>query len=167
MKEISIGKATALTSPNPLVLVCTKKANGALNLAPVSFFMYASFKPPMLAFAMGKASNSGENVRRDGKAMLAIPGTSLKEAVMAYGSSSGSEKDKLEELPIPTQSVEGSDIMIPKDTRVAFAVSLIQTLDSGDHYLYLCNIDKIYADETKTSLFAWNGYAKVAPAEEK
>ena len=86
---------------------------------------------------------------------------------MAYGSSSGSEKDKLKELPIPTRSVEGSDIMIPEDTKVAFAVSLMQTLDSGDHYLYLCSIDKIYADEAKAALFAWNGYAKVAPAEEK
>ena len=25
MKEINIGQATAITSPNPLVLVCTKK----------------------------------------------------------------------------------------------------------------------------------------------
>ena len=28
MKEINIGQATAITSPNPLVLVCTKKENG-------------------------------------------------------------------------------------------------------------------------------------------
>ena len=48
MKEINIGQATALTSPDPLVLVCTQKEDGSLNMAPVSFFMYASFNPPML-----------------------------------------------------------------------------------------------------------------------
>lgn len=83
MNEINIGQATALTSPDPLVLVCTKKEDGKLNMAPLSFFMYASFNPPMLAFAMGKAANSGENIRRTGKAVLAAPGVSLKEPTAA------------------------------------------------------------------------------------
>ena len=103
MKEINIDQATALTSPDPLVLVCTKKADGKLNMAPVSFFMYASFNPPMLAFAMGKAANSGENIRRTGKAVLAAPGVSLKDAVMAYGSLSGGKKEKLAQTPIALQ----------------------------------------------------------------
>ena len=59
MKEINIGQAAKMTSPNPLVLVCTKKEDGTLNIAPVSFFMFSSVHPPMLAFAMVLASNSG------------------------------------------------------------------------------------------------------------
>lgn len=167
MKEINIGQATALTSPDPLVLVCTEKENGALNMAPVSFFMYASFHPPMLVFGMGKAANSGENLRRTGKAVLAAPGVSIRDAVMAYGSVSGGVTDKLKETPIALQRIAGSDIQIPEDSRVAFVVSLAQTVEAGDHYLYLCNIEKIVADDTREALFAWDGYAKVAPAQEK
>lgn len=167
MKEINIGQATAITSPDPLVLVCTKKEDGSLNMAPVSFFMYASFNPPMLAFAMGKGANSGENIRKTGKAVLAAPGMSLKEAVMAYGSTNGGKMDKLKETPIALQSVEESDIQFPEDSRIAFVVSLAQTVESGDHYLYLCSIEKMMADKTKEALFAWDGYAKVAPAQEK
>ena len=167
MKKINIGQATVLTSPDPLVLVCTKKENGKLNMAPVSFFMYASFNPPMLAFAMGKAANSGENIRRTGKAVLAVPGVSLKGAVMASGSANGGTQDKLAEPPIALQTIEGTDIQVPEDSRVAFEVTLEKTVESGDHYLYLCSIDKMLADESKEALFAWNGYAKVAPAEEK
>lgn len=167
MKEINIGQATAITSPDPLMLVCTTKEDGSLNMAPVSFFMYSSFNPPMLAFAMGKATNSGENIRRTEKAVLAAPGISLNDAVMAFGSSNGGQKDKLKETPIALQKVDGSNIQIPEDTRVAFVVSLAQTMESGDHYLYLCNIEKIVADESKDALFAWDGYAKVAPAQEK
>lgn len=167
MKEINMGKATTLTSPNPLVLVCTRKENGELNMAPVSFVMYTSFNPPTLAFAMGKGSNSGANIRRTGRAVLVTPGTSLKDAVMAYGSSTGNKVDKLKEVPIPLQSVEGSDIQIPEDCRVALAVSLAQTAEAGDHYVYLCNIEKILADEEKEALYAWNGYGKAAPAQEK
>lgn len=164
MKEINVGQAAALTSPDPLVLVCTQKEDGSLNMAPVSFFMYASFKPPMLAFGMSKASNSGENIRRTGRAVLAAPGVSLKDAVMAYGSSSGGKTDKLKETPIALQRIEGSDIQIPEDSRVAFVVSLAQTVEAGDHYLYLCNIEKTAADDTREALFAWDGYAEAAPA---
>lgn len=167
MKEINIGQATALTSPDPLMLVCTQKEDGSLNLAPVSFFMYASFNPPMLAFGMGKASNTSENIRRTGKAVLAAPGISLKDAVMAYGSTNGGKKDKLKEIPIALQNIGGSDIQFPEDCRVAFVVSLAQTVEAGDHYLYICNIEKMVADESKEALFAWDGYAKVAPASEK
>lgn len=167
MKEINIGQATAITSPDPLMLVCTTKENGRLNMAPVSFFMYSSFNPPMLAFALGKAANSGENIRRTGKAVLAAPGVSLKDAVMAYGSSCGSQKDKLKEMPVALQRVEGSKIQIPEDSRIAFIVSLAQAVESGDHCLYLCMIEKIMADVSKEALFAWDGYAKVAPAQEK
>lgn len=166
MKEINIGQATAITSPNPLVLVCTKKENGMLNMAPVSFFMYSSFNPPMLAFAMGKTANSGENIRKTGKAVLASPGVSLKDAVMAYGSKNGGQIDKLKEFPVALQNIDGTDIQIPEDSPIAFVASLAETVESGDHYLYLCNIDKIVADKTKEALFAWNGYAKVAPAQE-
>ena len=167
MKEINIGQATAITSPDPLMLVCTKKEDGALNMAPVSFFMYASFTPPMLAFAMLPTANSSVNLLRTGKAVLAAPGVSLRDAVMAYGSSSGSDKNKLEEHPVALQTMEGVDISFPVDTRIAFAVTLEQTVQAGDHNLYLCRIDKISADESREALFAWEGYAKVAPAQEK
>lgn len=167
MKEINIGQAAALTSPDPLVLVRTQKEDGTLNMAPVSFFMYASFNPPMLAFGMGKAANSGENIRRTGKAVLAAPGISLRDAVMAYGSTTGGRTDKLRETPIALRSVAGSGIQIPEDSRVAFVVSLARTVEAGDHYLYLCGIEKMAADDTKEALFAWDGYARVAPAGEK
>lgn len=129
--------------------------------------MYASFEPPMLAFAMGKAANSGANIRRTGKAVLAVPGVGLREAVMKYGSSNGGRTDKLKETPVALQKVAGSDIPIPEDSRVAFAVSLAQTVEAGDHCLYLCRIDSMFADETREALFAWDGYARVAPAQEK
>lgn len=165
MKEISIGQGAALTAPAPLVLVCTRKQDGKPNMAPVSFFMFASFDPPMLAFAMAKASNSGENLRRTGKAVIAVPGSSLSETVMAYGSMSGANADKLAQTPCELQSVEGGSVDIPSDCPAAFAVSLAQTVESGDHYLYLCNVDGVFGDETKRALFAWEGYTRAAPAE--
>ena len=60
-------------------------------------------------------------------------------------------------MPVALQGVEGSDIQIPEDSGIAFVVSLEQTVESGDHYPYLCNIEKMAADESKEALFAWDG----------
>lgn len=59
MKEITLPKASQLTSPNPVTLVCTEKEDGTTNLAAVSWWTYLSYNPNMIAYAMAKTSFSG------------------------------------------------------------------------------------------------------------
>lgn len=167
MKKINLAEATKFTSPNPLTLVCTNKPDGTTNVAPVSFVSYLSFSPAMLGFAMGKGSYSGQRMRETGKAVVTVPSLSLAETVMGCGSTSGQDVDKVEKFGIELTEINGSDVKIPADTKLAFVVTLDKAVEIGDHYLYICNIDGIYGDEEKEGLFAWNGYAKVAPAAEK
>lgn len=148
------------------MLVCTEKEDGKTNMAPVSFFMFTSFTPPMVAFAMGTGKNSGMNFRRTGKAILAMPGLSLAEETMKYGTRSGSETDKLGTWPIKLQRIDSGNIMIPEDSRAAIAVDLDQVIETGDHYLYTCRVRDFYGDESKQALYAWKGYAKLAGAKE-
>ena len=56
MEKINLPKASQLTSPNPVTLVCTKKPDGSTNLATVSWWTYLSFNPGMIAYAMAKTS---------------------------------------------------------------------------------------------------------------
>lgn len=167
MKEIRFPKATELASPNPLTLICTEKPDGTPNLATVSFVSFLSFNPPMVGFAMGKSSYTGERVRETGKAIVAFPGSSLCKAAMSCGTSSGRNTNKTEKFGIDLAEIPGSSIKVPADTRLALVVKLKQTVETGDHYLYICDIEKIYADESKEAIFAWNGYTKAAPAQEK
>ena len=37
--------------------------------------------------------------------------------------------------------------------------------EGGDHYLYICNVEQVYGDETEEALFAWNGYSQLRPAK--
>ena len=145
MKELNIMEATVLTSPNPLTLICSKKEDGSTNLAPICFVSYLSFNPPMVGFATGKQSHTGKRVRETGKVIVTVPGESLAGAVMA---------------------VEGSDIQIPADTRLAMVATLQQSVEVGDHILHICQVDKFLGDEDKKGLYAWNGFGKVAPAAE-
>ena len=64
------------------------------------------------------------------------------------------------------RQVEGSDIQIPADTRLAMVATLQQSVEVGDHILHICQVDKFLGNEDKKGLYAWNGFGKVAPAAE-
>lgn len=166
MKELNIMEATAYTSPNPLTLICSLNENGITNLAPICFVSYLSFNPPMIGFAAGKQSHTGKRVRETGKVIVTVPGKSLADTVMACGSSTGATTNKVVENHIEMKAVDGSDIRIPVDTRLAIVATLQQSVDVGDHILHICQVDKFLGDEDRKGLYAWNGFGKVAPAAE-
>lgn len=166
MKELNITEATVCTSPNPLTLICSQNEDGTTNLAPICFFSYLSFNPPMIGFATGKQSHTGKRVRATGKVIVTVPGESMAQAVFACGSSTGAATNKVTENHIEMTSVEDSDIQIPADTRLAMVAALEQSVETGDHILHICKVEKFLGDEAKKGLYAWEGFGKVAPAVE-
>ncbi len=166
MKELKIMEATAYTSPNPLTLICSLNEDGTTNLAPFCFVSYLSFNPPMIGFAAGKQSHTGKRVRETGKVIVTVPGESLAGAVIACGGSTGATANKVEENHIDMKSIDGSDIQVPADTRLAMAATLQQSVEVGDHILHICQVDKFLGDEDRKGLYAWDGFGKVAPAAE-
>ncbi len=103
---------------------------------------------------------------RPAKVIVTVPGESLPGAVMACGASTGAKTDKVAANNIEMMAVEGSDIQIPVDTRLAMVATLQQSVEVGDHILHICQVDKFLGDEDKKGLYAWNGFGKVAPAVE-
>lgn len=165
MKKINLPQASRLTSPNPVTVVCTEKPDGSTNLATVSWWTYLSFNPNMIAYAMAKTSYSGEMVRNNRKVILTIPGAEITDAVMGCGSTTGRDTDKAAKFDIALANVEGSSIQIPAHSRVAIVCSLKEYHEVGDHYLYICDVEQVYGDESEEALFAWNGYSQLRPAK--
>ena len=165
MEKITLPKASNLTSPNPVTLVCTQKPNGSTNLATVSWWTYLSYNPGMIAYAMAKTSYSGEMVRSNKKVILTIPSAEIADEVMGCGMSSGRDTDKIAKHGIEMQEVPGSDIQIPLHSRVAIQCSLKEFVETGDHYLYICNVEQVYGNEAEEAVFAWNGYSQIRSAK--
>ena len=165
MKKINLPQASRLTSPNPVTMVCTEKPDGSTNLATVSWWTYLSFNPNMIAYAMAKTSYRGEMVRNNRKVILTIPGAEIADAVMGCGSTTGRDTDKVSKFNIELKAVEGSAIQIPVHSRVAIVCSLKEYHEVGDHYLYICDVEQVYGDESEEALFAWNGYSQLRPAK--
>ncbi len=165
MNKINLPMAAKSTSPNPVTLVCTKMPNGKTNLATVSWWTYLSFNPNMIAYAMAKTSYSGEMVRQNKKVVLTIPSEKIIEAVIGCGSTTGRNTDKVDKFGIKMQKMPDSDILIPVHSCVAIVCKLKEFVETGDHYLYICNVEQVYCDEQEKAVFAWNGYAEISPAK--
>ncbi len=165
MKEITLSQASKLTSPNPVTVVCTQKPDGSTNLAAVSWWTYLSYNPNMIAYAMAKTSYSGEIVRQTKKVVLTIPGAEMANAVLGCGSTTGRDTDKASRFGVELAEIEGCPIKIPVHSRVAVVCALKEYHEVGDHYLYICDVEQVFGNESEEALFAWNGYSQIRPAK--
>ncbi len=156
MEKLTFFESNKISSPNPLTLVCTNTPDGRTNVAPISWWTKLSFSPAMVGFAMAKTSYSGEMVRASKKVILAMPTEELAEAVMSCGAATGRDTDKVGNFGIEMVDVAGNSIKIPKYSCMAIECSLAQTVEVGDHYLYVCNVDNILGDLSKKAIFAWD-----------
>ena len=146
-------------------MVCTQKPDGSTNLATVSWWTYLSYHPNMIAYAMAKPSYSGEMVRENRKVVLTIPGAEMAEAVLGCGTTTGRDTDKIARFHIEMRQLEGTAIQVPAHSRVAMVCRLKEYHEVGDHYLYLCDVERVYGNEVEEALFAWNGYSEIRPAK--
>ena len=165
MKKINLPKASVLTSPNPVTIVCTQKEGGGTNLATISWWTYLSFNPCMIGYAMAKTSYSGEMVRANKKVVLTVPGEKITEAVVGCGSTTGRTTDKIAQFQVEMQKLPDCGIEIPLHSRVAIECALKEVVDVGDHYLYICDVKNVYGNEEERAVFAWNGYAEIRAAK--
>lgn len=166
MEPVKLIQAARHTSPNPVSLVCTRTPGGVTNLATISWWTYLGLTPPTIGFAMMKPSYSGEMVRANKEAVLTVPGEALARQVMECGSSSGRTKDKAAAFGIEMAPLPGTEIEIPRHSVVAIHCVLRDVVDVGDHWFYICDADAVFADDAERAVFAWQGYAKIAPARE-
>ena len=152
--------------PNPLTLICSLNEDGTTNwppsaLSPISLSTRRWWDSPPES-SPTPASVCG----RLEKSLSRSPVKVWAGAVMACGTSTGAKLNKVAENHIEMKSVDGSDIQIPADTRLAMAATLQQSVEVGDHILHICQVDKFLGDEDKKGLYAWNGFGKVASAAE-
>lgn len=163
MEKISLIDAAKLTEPNPVSLVCSRTPEGLTNLATVSWWTLLSLEPERIGFAMMKPSYTGEMVRENKKLVLTIPGTPLARAVMGCGSTTGRTTNKADKFGIELKTIPECDIKMPAHSVLAIQCDLHEFVDVGDHYFYICDVERIYADNTEKPVFAWKGYKKIAP----
>jgi flavin reductase (DIM6/NTAB) family NADH-FMN oxidoreductase RutF len=156
MEKITFAQARKITSPNPFTLICTETPQGITNIAAVSWWTYLSFNPEILGFAMGKASFSGEMVRKNKKVILAMPTDKMAEQAFDTGTVSGRDTDKAKKFDIEMTDITGNPIQVPADSCLVYECTLKDVVEVGDHFLYVCTIDNILGDLAQKAILNWD-----------
>lgn len=159
MTEISIRQAQLATSPNPFALLMTD-AGGRANAMAISWWSYASNRPPMLTAALSNKGFSGGLIRKNGCFSLCLVDDSLRDTALKCGHSSGRDHDKITELGLRVSWIDG--IPVAEAAAMVLLCRLTSTAEAGDHTVYVAEVERILEAESHGALLhCVNGYAEL------
>lgn len=165
MKKIEIMETVALSSPHLFGLLVTRSEDGRRNVMGVSWFSFASLKPAKMVFCLGSKGYTGEVIGKTGVATLCLPTEQIEKKAMACCKSSGRDTDKIASLGLETILPEGFDVPAIVGSRIAWALKLDQTMQAGDHTVFLADITAAAQLSDEPSLYAFGGYSELKSVE--
>lgn len=158
-KEITIGQAQKLTSPNPFCIVSSRKEDGSTNVMALSWWTYVSNHPALVAIATSNKGMTGKNILEREYFAISLVGEELGEAAFKCGTCHGTDCDKAAEFGIPLTKAEDEPVAYVDGARLNIICRLKQAVDLEDHSLYIGEVLKIYGDEDVAAVYAMNGYS--------
>lgn len=162
MEAITIGQAQKLTSPNPFALLTVLTPDGRTNVMALSWWTYASNHPATVVACLSQKGYSGGCITASGGFGLSVVGEALAAPAARAGGCSGRSVDKAAELGIPLFQPEYFLQPVIEGSRVCFSCRLKDTLNVGDHVLYVGEVEAVLGDSSVEALFAMDGYAHLA-----
>ncbi len=153
--QTSVEEAGHRKSPEQVVIAIVKDAQGKYNPITVSWSMFTSHEPAMIAIAIGRGRYSLDAIRNAGEFVVSYPAASMEKEAVLFGTKSGRDADKLKESQVqvePTTVVDGS---LLADAVANFECRLEAELAVGDHVIFVGKVVAAHVnqDETITRLY--------------
>lgn len=161
MEEITIGQAQKLTAPNPFALLSVQIPNGKTNVMAISWWTYASNRPATVIVCLSKKGYSGSCIQQSGSFGLSVVGKQCCESAFKAGTCSGRNMDKVEALQLPMIRPAKFEQDVVDGSRVCFSCKLTNSMEVGDHVLYVGEVTTILGDASVAGLYAFDGYARL------
>ena len=130
----------SLILPRPIAWVGTVGADGVQNLAPFSYFMGVSSKPPALAISVargpgGKLKDSARNILESGEFTVSIASVALASAVNQSSASLPSDQSEFEFASLKPVTGERVSAPYPAEAAASMECRLIHSHDLGSVHL--------------------------------
>jgi flavin reductase (DIM6/NTAB) family NADH-FMN oxidoreductase RutF len=122
----------SIVVPRPIAWVCSRSAEGALNLAPHSFYTVACVDPPVVQFTSVGRKDSLTNVEQTREFTVSLTPESLFEQVNATATDFPPEQD---EAALAGVALEPSEVVgVPRvaESPVSMECTLHGTVSFGD-----------------------------------
>ncbi len=161
METIKIMDTVALSSPHLFALLVSSDADKNYNVMGVSWFSFASLKPPKMLFCLGAKGYTGELIKQTKNFTLCLPTQAIKEKAMGCCKTSGRNTNKIDELGFELILPDGFDVPAVIGSKIAWALKLDHTTSAGDHTVYIADIISAAKFSEEKSLYAFEGYRQL------
>jgi flavin reductase (DIM6/NTAB) family NADH-FMN oxidoreductase RutF len=118
--------------PRPIAWVCSRSADGVLNLAPHSFYTVACVDPPVVQFTSVGRKDSLRNVEATGEFTVSLAPEWLFEQVNATGTDFPPGLSEAEEVGVALEPSEVVGVPRVAQSPVAVECTLHSTVRLGD-----------------------------------
>jgi flavin reductase (DIM6/NTAB) family NADH-FMN oxidoreductase RutF len=123
--------------PRPIAWVCSRSAEGVINLAPHSFYTVACVKPPVVQFTSVGRKDSLRNVEATGQFTISLTPENLFEQVNATGTDFPPGLSEAEHAGVRLEPSERVSVPRVAESPVALECVLHSTLRLGDSTVVL------------------------------
>ncbi len=144
---------TSLLVPRPIAWVGTRSAGGRNNLAPFSYFMGVSSRPPILAFSAARADKQGRlkdtarNILETSVMTISIVSEHLLTPMHRSGARFPPEVDELAEVGLSAAEGDRVAAPYPAEAGVSMECRLHRAIDLGSTHLFLAEVLRYHIDE--------------------
>jgi flavin reductase (DIM6/NTAB) family NADH-FMN oxidoreductase RutF len=134
--------------PRPIAWVCSRSAEGVLNLAPHSFYTVACVDPPVVQFTSVGRKDSLRNVEATKEFTVSLTPESLFEQVNATGTDFPAGLSEAEECGVRLEPSDRVGVPRVADSPVAVECALHSTVRLGDSTVVFGRVQAITAWES-------------------
>jgi len=134
--------------PRPIAWVCSRSAEGVLNLAPHSFYTVSCVDPPVVQFTSVGRKDSLRNVEATGEFTVSLTPESLFEQINATGTEFPPHESEPEHAGVRMEPSDRVGVPRVAESPVALECTLHSTLRLGDSTVVFGRVLQISAWES-------------------
>ncbi|MBI4842968.1 MAG: flavin reductase family protein [Nitrospirae bacterium] len=149
MKPIDRHEAFELASPFPYTLAVTLDERERPNIIGLSWWMFTSWSPLMIAISVGRERYSHKCLEHHKEFVLCFPSEEQAKDAWFCGTRSGKDLDKFQETSFVPLKAKEVDVPIIEGATVAYECKVVREVETGDHTLYIANVVNIHGDHEK------------------
>ena len=134
--------------PRPIAWVCSRSADGVLNLAPHSFYTVACVDPPIVQFTSVGRKDSLRNVEATGEFTVSLAPEALFEKINATGTAFPAGLSEAEQCGVRLEPSERVGVPRVAESPVSVECTLHATVRLGDSTVVFGRVQLITVRES-------------------
>jgi flavin reductase (DIM6/NTAB) family NADH-FMN oxidoreductase RutF len=165
VREVEFAEASLRKYPEWIVLIVTVAADGAVNVMPAGWSMFASHDPPLYAVSVAPSRHTHALLREAGEFTVVFPGPDMGSAVRHCGTRSGCEVDKIREAGLRLRQARRVRSPLLEDAVANLECRMVAQLETGDHTIFIGEIVAAHVEDEVEGRLLNFGPGLYAPAQ--